>query len=76
MSDGNNGNGLLYFLVGALCVAVVFGAFIIFGGVVGSSTSTAPSTAEAPAVSTTPTVTKNITIEKTEPTRVIERDRH
>jgi hypothetical protein len=72
MADGNNGNGLLYFLVGALCVAVAFGAVVIFGGVV---SSTAPSTAQAPA-STTPTVTKNITIEKTEPAPVIERERH
>ncbi|HTR84426.1 MAG TPA: hypothetical protein VMI56_08090 [Reyranella sp.] len=75
MADSNNGSGLLYFLVGALCVAVALGAFVIFGGVVTSPSSTAPSTAQAPA-STTPTVTKNITIEKTEPARVIERERH
>ena len=72
MADGNNNNGFLYFLVGALCVAVAVGGFFIFGN---SGTST-PSTAQAPAAASapaTPTVTKNITIEKTEPTRVIER---
>jgi hypothetical protein len=76
MTDSNNGSGLLYFLVGALCVAVALGAFVIFGGVVGSPNATAPSMAQAPAATTTPAVTKNIIIEKAEPTRVIERERH
>ena len=28
----DNGNGGLYFIVGALCVAVAIGAFFLFGG--------------------------------------------
>ena len=34
MADGNSGgnNGMLYFIVGALCVAVAVGGFILFGG--------------------------------------------
>jgi hypothetical protein len=76
MADGNGGNGGLYFIVGALCVAVAVGAFFLFGGMNGSpSTAQAPAAASAPAPSTT---TKNVTIEKkvVEPTKVIERDRH
>lgn len=72
MADGNSGsgNGLLYFLVGALCVAAAVGGFVMFGGMTGTS----PSTAQAPAA---PTETRNITIEKkvVQPTRIIERDR-
>ncbi len=34
MAEGNNGggNGMLYFIVGALCVVVAVGGFILFGG--------------------------------------------
>ncbi|MCX7362248.1 MAG: hypothetical protein NTV97_10340 [Alphaproteobacteria bacterium] len=33
MADGNSGgNGMLYFIVGALCVVVAVGGFIMFGG--------------------------------------------
>jgi hypothetical protein len=34
MADGNSGgnNGMLYFIVGALCVAVAVGGFFMFGG--------------------------------------------
>ena len=34
MADGNSGgnNGMLYFIVGALVVAVAVGGFILFGG--------------------------------------------
>ena len=34
MADGNSGgnNGMLYFIVGALCVVVAAGAFVMFGG--------------------------------------------
>ena len=34
LADGNSGgnNGMLYFIVGALCVAVAVGGFILFGG--------------------------------------------
>lgn len=34
MADGTTGgnNGMLYFIVGALCVAVAIGAFMMFGG--------------------------------------------
>ncbi|MBV8392029.1 MAG: hypothetical protein JOY81_02495 [Alphaproteobacteria bacterium] len=77
MADGNNGgNGVLYFMVGALCVAVAVGGFLMFNNAGTSS----PSTAQAPAASTAPapaapTVTKNITIEKTEPRRDDYRDR-
>ncbi|MBS0550203.1 MAG: hypothetical protein JSR24_20795 [Proteobacteria bacterium] len=86
MTDGNSGsgNGLLYFMVGALCVAVLVGGFVMFGG--GGMTGSSPSTAQAPAAASTPapaapTETKNITIEKktVQPTRVIiehDRDRH
>ena len=68
MSDGNGGNGVLYFLVGALCVAVAIGAFFMFGGAnLGTSTAQAPApAASAPAASTAPTTTKNVTIEKVE----------
>jgi hypothetical protein len=73
MTNGNSGgNGVLYFLVGALCVAVAIGGYFMFSGA-GTSVAQVPATttsAPAPA----PTVTKNITIEKktVEPTRVIE----
>ena len=42
MADGNGGNGGLYFIVGALCVAVAVGAFFMFHG-----GSAGPSTAQA-----------------------------
>ncbi len=58
MADGNSGNGALYFIVGALCVAVAIGAFFMFGGNLGQSTAQAPTPAAAP--------TKNVTIEKIE----------
>ena len=34
MADGTTGgnNGMLYFIVGALCVVVAIGAFFMFGG--------------------------------------------
>lgn len=34
MADGNTGgnNGMLYFIVGALCVVVAVGGFFMFGG--------------------------------------------
>ena len=34
MADGNASgtNGMLYFIVGALCVVVAAGAFVMFGG--------------------------------------------
>ena len=72
MADGNGGHGALYFIVGALCVAVAVGAFFMFGG----STS-GPSTAQtpaAPAAAPAPP-TKNVTIEKKviETPKVIER---
>jgi hypothetical protein len=65
---------VLYFLVGALFVAVAVGGFFMFRGGTGSSVAQAPAaatTAPAPA----PPVTKNITIEKTtiETPKVIER---
>ena len=63
MADGNGGNGMLYFIVGALCVAVAVGGFFLFGGQLGPSTVQAP----APAVPT-----KNIDI-KIETPKVIER---
>jgi hypothetical protein len=72
MADGNggNGNGALYFIVGALCIAVAVGAFFMFGGNVGGGSSTAQAPAAAPAQPT-----KNVTIEKTviETPKVIER---
>lgn len=74
MADGNGGNGGLYFIVGALCVAVAVGAFFMFHGAnVGPSTAQAPASASAPAQTT-----KNVTIEKkvVEPTKVIERTEH
>jgi hypothetical protein len=70
MADGNSGNGALYFIVGALCVAVAAGAFLMFGGNLGQSTAQGPATAPAAAP------TKNITIErveKIETPKVIER---
>ena len=74
MADSNGGNGGLYFIVGALCVAVAVGAFVMFHG----STS-GPSTAQAPASTSAPAQpTKNVTIEKKviETPKVIERTDH
>jgi hypothetical protein len=71
MADGNSGNAGLYFIVGALCVAVAIGAFFMFGGNLGPSTAQAP--AQAPAQAAAPAPTKNITIEKIETPKVIER---
>jgi hypothetical protein len=65
MTNGNSGgNGMLYFLVGALCVAVAVGGYFMFhGGSTFSSVAQAPVAApSAPAA--VPTETKNITIEK------------
>lgn len=71
MAEESNGNGGLYFIVGALCVAVAVGAFFLFGGNIGGpSTAQAPASAPAAAPSTT---TKNVTIEKIETPKVIER---
>jgi len=71
MADGNGSNGGLYFIVGALCVAVAVGAFFMFGGNLGQSTAQAPAPASAPAAAPT----KNVTIEKQviETPKVIER---
>jgi hypothetical protein len=74
MADGNGGNGGLYFIVGALCVAVAVGAFFMFGGShMGPSTAQAPASAPAAAAPAQPT--RNVTIEKTvvETPKVIER---
>ena len=76
MADGSGSNGTLYFIVGALSVAVAVGAFVMFGG----GGTVAPSTAQAPAAASAPApapTTKNVTIEKkvVEPTKIIEHDR-
>jgi hypothetical protein len=77
MADGNGGNGGLYFIVGALCVAVAVGAFVMF-----HNSSVGPSTAQAPAAvpaAAPAQPTKNVTIEKKviETPKVIEHtDRH
>jgi hypothetical protein len=72
MANGNSSNGVLYFLVGALCVAVAVGGFIMFHGAGGPSVAQAPSTtAAAPA----PAETRNVTIEKIETPKVIEQRR-
>jgi hypothetical protein len=74
MTNGNSsGNGILYFLVGALCVAVAIGGYFMFQGA-GSSSSVAQAPAAA-ASAPAPTETKNITIEKKtiETPKVIER---
>jgi hypothetical protein len=68
MADNNGGNGMLYFIVGALCVAVAVGGFFLFGGQLGPSTAQAPA-AQAPAPAAP---TKNIDI-KIETPKVIER---
>jgi hypothetical protein len=76
MADGNNGNGALYFIVGALCVAVAIGAFFLFGGNLGPSTAQAPGAASAPAPAAPAAApTKNVTIEKIEVERPDRRDR-
>ncbi|WP_421996223.1 hypothetical protein [Reyranella sp.] len=31
-ANSSGGNGMLYFIVGALCVVVAVGGFILFGG--------------------------------------------
>ncbi len=71
-NSGGSSNGLLYFLVGALCVAVAVGGFFMFGGGTGSSVAQAPAGATA---TPAPASTKNVTIEKTtiETPKVIER---
>ena len=78
-SNGNGGIGALYFIVGALCVAVVVGAFVLSGGLPESSSSQAqaPAASSAPAPAA-PTTTKNITIEKktVEPERKVIIERH
>jgi hypothetical protein len=66
MADGNSGNGALFFIVGALCVAVAVGAFFMFGGNFGPSTAQAPAPAAAPATAPAAAPTKNVTIEKIE----------
>ena len=71
MAEGNSGNGGLYFIVGALCVAVAIGAFFLFGGTIGQSTAQAPAPTAAPAAAPT----KNVTIEKIEVERPDRRDR-
>ena len=73
MADGNGGNGGLYFIVGALCVAVAVGAFFMFHG-----GSAGPSTAQAPATASAPAPTKNVTIDKTviETPKVERTERH
>ena len=45
MADGNSGggNGMLYFIVGALCVVVAVGGFIMFGGLGGHAPNQAKS---------------------------------
>ena len=76
MANGNGGNGGLYFIVGALCVAVAVGAFVMFhGSSVGPSTAQAPAAAPAAAPAQP---TKNVTIEKKviETPKVIERTEH
>jgi hypothetical protein len=73
MADGNSGNGALYFIVGALCVAVAIGAFFMFGGNLGPSTAQAPASAAAPAAPAA-APTKNVTIEKIEVERPDRRD--
>ena len=72
MTNDNSGNGMLYFLVGALCVAVAVGGYFMFHGGTGSSVAQAPAAATA---APAPTETKNITIERKtiETPKVIER---
>jgi len=71
-NSGGSSNGMLYFMVGALCVAVAVGGFFMFRGGTGSSVSQAPAASTA---APAPTVTKNITIEKQtiETPKIIER---
>jgi hypothetical protein len=77
MADGNGGSGALYFIVGALSVAVAVGAYFMFSGnTIGPSTAQAP--ASVPAAAPAETI-KNVTIEKKviETPKVIERtERH
>lgn len=47
--NGGGGNGMLYFIVGALCVAVAVGGFFLFGGQTGPTQAAAPAAASAPA---------------------------
>jgi hypothetical protein len=72
MANGNSGNGMLYFMVGALCVAVAVGGFFMFHGAGGPSVAQAPATTTA---APAPTVTRNVTIEKIETPKVIEQHR-
>ena len=64
MAEGNGSNGMLYFIVGALCVAVAAGGFILFGGHV-----PAPNQAASKSVEVTVEVPKEIKIEGTKPER-------
>jgi hypothetical protein len=71
-SGGGSNNGMLYFLVGALFVAVAIGGFFMFNGGTGSSVAQAPAAATAAPAAP---ATKNVTIERTtiETPKVIER---
>ena len=78
MANGNSGNGMLYFMVGALCVAVAVGGFFMFHGTGGSSVAQASASARS-AAAPAPAETKNITIERKttiETPKVIERVEH
>jgi len=54
MADGNSGgNGMLYFIVGALCVVVAVGGFIMFGGHAPNQAKSVDVKIEMPKVDTT-----------------------
>lgn len=67
MADGYNGNGALYFIVGALCTAIAAEAIALSGGLSSSGTYQAQATAPAAPV-------KTITIEWIETPKVGEHD--
>ena len=78
MAASSNGNGLLYFIVGALCATAAVCVVVIMGGLPGGgSTIQGPSQAQAPAAAPA-APTRNITIEKKiiETPEVIQRERH
>ena len=53
-SGSSGGNGMLYFIVGALCVAVAVGGFLLFGGQTGPTQAAAPAATSAPTAPAAP----------------------
>ena len=69
-NSGSSGNGMLYFIVGALCVAVAVGGFFLFGGQTGPTQAAAPAAASAPAAAPAAPARNNVDIKIEGPAKV------